>query len=446
MLLLSLVLVLVAALVVVGLITLRQPAPRVASAPPAVLVDVAVARREPVTFVVRSHGVVTPRTRTTLVSEVSGQIVEVAPAFVSGGFFRRGDVLVRIDPRHYETARKRAHSVVAQAQTRVATERALAEYAEKDWQRLRGLQAAAGSASDLTLRKPQLAEAEAGLEYAQADLDKANEDLERTVVRAPYDGMVREKRADVGQFVNTGTALAVTFATDYAEVRLPLPQKDLRHLELAGLTTGVPLAVTLTADIGDAHHEWQGRVVRSEGVFDTDSRVLHVVAQVDDPYHNATDPDGEPLRIGTFVTATIEGRPGGELFVIPRHSLQRGRTLWLVRDDQTIAPSDVQVLRADEEYAYVASGLTDGDVYVMAPPARALPGMTVRTDRPPVGADGGHPPALAQPSQARRVPAAATEFAKQTPTHPAMNQGPPTSTEFAKQTPTRTPAAATSPQ
>lgn len=390
MVLLSLGLVVVAGLVFVALVAAREPAVRVVAQPPAVLVDVAVAHREPVTFVVRSHGVVTPRTRTTLVSEVSGQIVEVALAFVSGGFFQRGDVLVRIDPRHYETARKRARSVVAQAQTRVATERALAEYAEQDWQRLRGLEAAAGRASDLTLRKPQLAEAEAGLEYAQADLDKATEDLERTVVRAPYDGMVREKRADVGQFVNTGTALAVTFATDYAEVRLPLPQKDLRHLELSGLAAGEPLAATLTADIGDAHHEWQGRIVRSEGVFDTDSRVLHVVAQVDDPYRTATDADGEPLRIGTFVGATIEGRPGGELFVIPRHSLQRGRTLWLVRDDQTIAPRDVQVLRADEEYAYVSAGLADGDVYIVVPPERALPGMTVRAGRP-MGEDGGRP-------------------------------------------------------
>lgn len=391
--LLSLLAILAAGLGAVALVALRPQAVRVPVQPPAVLVDVAVAQREPVTFQVRSHGVVTARTRTTLVSEVAGQIVEVAPAFVSGGFFRRGDVLVRIDPRHYETAHKRARSVVAQAETQVATERALAEYAERDWQRLHGLEAATGAASDLTLRKPQLAEAEAGLEYARADLEKATEDLERTVVRAPYDGMVREKRADVGQFVNTGTALAVTFATDYAEVRLPLPQKDLRYVELPGAATAdKPLPVMLTADIGDARHAWQGRLVRSEGVFDVESRVLHVVAQVDDPYRNATDrygeggEGGEPLRIGTFVTATIEGRPGGELFVIPRHSLQRGRTLWLVRDDGTIAPRDVEVLRADEEHAYVGNGLVEGDTYVLVPPESALPGMKVRFDRAPPSA------------------------------------------------------------
>ena len=377
----------VAIVVVLLLVLIRPEAVRVPVEPPAMLVDVAVAKRQPVTFVVRSQGVVTPRTRTTLVSEVSGQIIEVSPAFVSGGFFERGDVLVRIDPRYYEAARKRASSGVAQARTRVATERALAEYAAKDWERLRGLDAAQGPASDLTLRKPQLAEALAGLDFAEADLEKASEDLERTVIRAPYDGMVREKRADVGQFVNPGTALAVTFATDYAEVRLPLPQKDLRYLDLPAPGAAAPLPVSLTADIAGASHAWEGRVVRSEGVFDTDSRVLHVVAQIDDPYRTAPGAGGEPLRIGTFVTATIAGRPGGELFVVPRHSLQRGRTLWLVADDMTIGPRDVAVVRADEEFAYVAGGLAEGDRYTIVPPERALPGTRVRLV--PDGGDGG---------------------------------------------------------
>lgn len=374
--LLAVALLVGAGLLAFGLYAMRPSAERVVASPPAVLVDVMVAKREPVTFVVRSQGVVTARTRTTLVSEVSGQIVEVSPAFVSGGLFKRGDVLVRIDPRYYETAVKRARSGVAQARTKVATERALADYAERDWDRLRGLDAARGEASALTLRKPQLAEAEAGLEFAQADLEKASEDLERTVIRAPYDGMVREKRADVGQFVNTGTALAVTFATDYAEVRVPLPQKDLRYLDLPAAAG--PLEVTLTADIGGVRHDWGGRVVRSEGVFDAESRVLHVVAQVDDPYRTAVGAEGEPLRIGTFVTANIRGRDGGALFVIPRHALERGRTLWIVDDDMTIAPRDVDVLRADEHFAYVEDGIADGERYTAVPPERALPGMPVR--------------------------------------------------------------------
>ena len=365
----------VAALVSWQIIAARPEVERVAAPPPTLLVDVAVAQREPVTFMVRSQGVVSPRTRTTLVSEVSGQIAEVSPVFVSGGFFDKGDVLVRIDPRNYETALKRARSEVAKAQTKVATEHALAGYAYQDWQRLRTLNAAERPASALTLRKPQLAEAVAGLESASADFEKATEDLNRTVIRAPYDGMVREKLADVGQFVNVGTQLAETFATDYAEVRLPLPQIDLQYLELPGPNSDAVLPVTLRADIGGVAQTWEGRIVRSEGVFDADSRVLHVVAQIDNPYGDKGD---EPLRIGTFVTASIQGRPGGDLFVIPRHSLQRGETLWLVGDDMAIQPRNLDIVRADEQFSYVSTGLSDGERYTVTPPEQPLPGMLVR--------------------------------------------------------------------
>lgn len=374
---LPIILIAAAALAAVALFAARTPAVQKPAPPPTLLVDVAVAKREPVTFVVRSQGVVAPRTRTTMVSEVSGTIVEVAPAFVAGGFFAKGDVLVRIDPRNYQTAMKRATAAVAQAKTKVATENALAGYAYQDWERLRSLEAADRPASDLTLRKPQVAEALAQLESAEADLEKATEDLDRTVIRAPYDGMVREKRADIGQFVNTGTPLAETFATDYAEIRLPIPQTELRYLELDKVNGGGALHATLSADIGGVSRNWTAEIVRTEGVFDPDTRVLHLVAQVQEPYLAGR----EPLRIGTFVSASIQGTSAGEVFVIPRHSLERGRTLWVVDDDLTIEPRDLDILRADEGFAYVAAGLADGERYTVTPPENALPGIRVRTNR-----------------------------------------------------------------
>ena len=380
---LPIILIVAAALAAVALFAARTPAAQKPALPPTLLVDVAVAKREPVTFTVRSQGFVAPRTRTTVVSEVSGTIVEVSPAFVAGGFFEKGDVLVRIDPRNYATALKRATATVAQAKTKVATENALAGYAHQDWERLRSLEAADRPASDLTLRKPQLAEAVAGLESAEADLEKATEDLSRTVIRAPYDGMVREKRADVGQFVNTGTPVAETFATDYAEVRLPIPQTDLQYLELERLNADGTLQATLTADIGGVIHNYSAEIVRTEGVFDPDTRVLHLIAQAQDPYTSA----GEPLRIGTFVSAAIEGMEAGDVFVIPRHSLERGRTLWMVGSETrrlaaepilTIQPRDLEVVRTDEDFAYVATGLRDGERYTVTPPENSLPGMRVR--------------------------------------------------------------------
>ena len=325
-------------------------------APPALLVDVVEAKRNPVNFSVESQGSVAPRTQTTLVAEASGQIVEVSPAFVSGGFFRKDDVLVRIDPRNYESAVKRARAAVARAETQLATETATASYAKEDYARLQRLNPNTAPPSALALRKPQLSAAMAELQSAQADLEKAEGDLDRTVIRAPYDGLVRQKIADVGQFVNVGSQLATTFAIDIAEVRLPVTQNDLQFLDVARLRAGVPLAVELSAEMGGEKITWPASITRSEGVFDADTRVLYLVAQVLDPYGLQSAATQVPLMMGTFVSAQIAGRSGGDLFVIPRQSIYRGETIWLVDEDSTIRPSRVDVVRADEKFFYISSG------------------------------------------------------------------------------------------
>ena len=350
---------------------------------PVLLVDAIEARREPVFFRVNTQGAVTPRTESNLVSEVSGQIVEVASNYVSGGFFRKGELLLRIDPRNYQSALKSAQANVARVQTQVAKENALANFALDDWKTLRDLNASTGPISDLALRKPQLAEAIAESISAEAALEKAQEDLNRTSIRAPYDGMVQEKHADVGQYVNTGSQLALIFATDYAEIRLPITQRELALVDLPSADgSSLPLPVTLTSQAGKIQHTWQGLIVRSEGVFDSASRVLYVVAQVEDPY-NQSGRNGELLRIGTFVTASIQGRFGGALFTIPRHALQRGETLWIIDEQQKIYPRDVQIVSTDEEYAYVDGGLVNGDRYTITPIDQPLPGMPVRVNTLP---------------------------------------------------------------
>ena len=360
--------------------------PEVATAsvePPALLVDVIEAKRNPVTFSVQSQGSVAPRTQTTLVAEASGQIIEVSPAFVSGGFFRKDDVLVRIDPRNYASVVKRARAAVARAETQLATETATASYAQEDYARLQRLNPNTAPPSALALRKPQLSAAMAELQSAQADLEKAEGDLDRTVIRAPYDGLVRQKIADVGQYVNVGSQLASTFAIDIAEVRLPITQNDLQYLEISRLRAGLPLEAVLRAELGGQTVSWPASITRSEGVFDADTRVLYLVAQVLDPYgvQAGTEMAQLPLMMGTFVSAEIAGRTGGDLFVIPRQSIYRGETLWLVDEDSTIRPTRVDVVRADENFFYVSDGLVEGDRYCATSVEQPLPGMKVRVSR-----------------------------------------------------------------
>ena len=207
----------------------------------------------------------------------------------------------------------------------------------------------------------------------------AEEDLRRTVIRAPYDGMVQEKLADIGQFVNTGAQLARTFAVDRVEVRLPLSQQDLKFLDLRGLSAGRQLPVRLAAVIGGVPYVWDASIVRSEGVFDAASRVLYVVAQIEDPY-DLSGRSREPLRIGTFVSAEIEGEAGGDLFAIPRHALTRGQTVWVIEQDSRIQPRVLEIVRSDEDFAYVSGGIEEGERYTTTPIEQPLPGMKVRVE------------------------------------------------------------------
>lgn len=365
---------------ILGFLLLRGIKPELETAieePPAYLVAVQVAQREQVRFELSSQGTVKPKTSTSLVSEVAGRVSEISPKFVSGGFFEPDETLVRIDPRNYETTLKRAELALARARVRVDTERALAGYAAEDWEKFVASNSSNTGPSELTLRKPQLAEVLAEFSAAEAELKQAQDDLARTTVHAPYQGLVMETSVDVGQYVGVGTTLARTVSVDYAEVRLPISLNDLEYLTLPERSSSSPVPVQLRATLGGVVSFWDGMIVRTEGVIDTQSRVIHAVAEIKDPYD--IDSTGrELLRFGTYVNAVIQGNDAGNLFMIPRHAVYQGSRVWVVNADDTIAPKSVTVVRFDDDYAYIKNGLEDGDVYCVTPLDRPLPGMKVK--------------------------------------------------------------------
>ena len=362
--------------VAITLLAGTPPPARGQAEPPAVPITVISAKREPVRFTVTSQGSVAPRIQTTIVSEVTGHIVEVSPSLESGGFFESNEILARIDPRNYETARRRAQADLARARTNVQTEQAMATQAQEDFEKFQSL-TDAREATDLTLRKPQLATALAELDLAKAALRKAEEDLERTVIRAPFDGMIVQKHADLGQFVNTGTQLATSVSIDLAEIRLPLSIKDFQYLDLQHLSGENTIPVKLTAETGvDETSVWEGQIVRSEGFINETSRVVYVVAQVKRPYEPTEERPA--LLFGTFVTAEITGREAGELFVIPRDVVQPGQTVWVVADEDKLFPKQLSIVRSDRDFSYVQSGLIDDDKICTTPLDQPVPGMRIR--------------------------------------------------------------------
>ena len=251
---------------------------------------------ETVRIPVVSQGTVRPRTETQLVPEIAGRVTWVAPSFAEGGFFEEGDVLLRLDRFDYEQAVVTARSQLAQARLRLAQEEAEAEVAQREWDAL-----GRGDPRELTLRKPQLENARASVAAAEANVERAARDLERADVTAPYAGRVRTKNVDLGQFVTVGSAIATIYAVDVAEVGLSLPDEELAYLDLQlayrGTTNQRGPRVVLSTTFAGARYEWSGRVVRTESEFDPVTRMVQVVAEVQDPYAAGPDPRRPPLRL-----------------------------------------------------------------------------------------------------------------------------------------------------
>ena len=180
-----------------------------------------------VPMIVSCQGTVSPRTESQLVPEVSGRVIWVSPSMVSGGFFEAGETLLKIDANDYRQLVVTAEAEVARAKLRLEQEDAEAILAAKEWKEL-----GEGEADPLTLRQPQLVDARAAVAAAEAHLEKRGRDLERTNIRAPYVGRVRQENVDLGQFVTVGSPLATIYAIDKAEIRLPLPDTELAYLDL----------------------------------------------------------------------------------------------------------------------------------------------------------------------------------------------------------------------
>ena len=340
--------------------------------PPGVRVTEIALRDVPLS--VTSQGTVRPRTESQLVSEIAGRVTGVAPSFAEGGFFEMGDVLVTIDPFDYQQAVVSARSQLAQARLRFAQEEAEADVAVREWDAL-----GRGDPRALTLRKPQLEDARASVAGAEAGLERAQRDLERAEIAAPYPGRVWKKSVDIGQFIRVGDAVATIYAVDVAEVRLPLPDEQLAYLDLplsyrGGADQPAP-RVTLRATFAGGTHEWQGRIVRTEGEIDPVSRMVHAVAEVLDPYAPGSRP---PLAVGMYVEAEIAGRTARNVAVVPRAAL-RGKDRVLVVDaDDRLSFREIDILRATTDAIYVRGGLADGDLVVVSPLDSPTEGMRVQ--------------------------------------------------------------------
>jgi RND family efflux transporter MFP subunit len=335
------------------------------------------AEAEDIRLSVLAEGTVRPRAESELVPEIAGRVMWVSPSLAIGGFFEEGDEMLKIDRREYELAVTRSRAAVAQAELRVATEEQEAAVARKEWEDL-----GQGEPTALVLREPQLAEANAARASAQAALEQTQFDLERTVVKAPFAGRIRRKQVDIGQYVQRGQSVATLYSTDVAEIKLPIPDKELEFLNLplayrdAEARAAGPSAV-VSADFAGQTYKWQGRIVRTEGEIDPQTRMVQALAQVENPYAQAPNSSRPPLAVGMFVQAEIAGRTVRAIS-LPRTALRGESVAWVINDRNQIEFRELDILRLEHDRVLVRGGIEPGERVCVSALEAAVQGMEVK--------------------------------------------------------------------
>jgi RND family efflux transporter MFP subunit len=333
-------------------------------------------KTEQVTITVKTQGEVRPKTEIDLIPQVSGRIVAMSESFNEGAEFSPDSLLMKIDDTEYKLAVIRAEAHVAEAQTALEREHATAKLKKEEWREGRKDQ----EPTPFSLNLTQVAEAEAKLLSAKADLSKARLDLNRTEIRVPFYGRVRERYVGIGQYVTAGTKVGRVFSIDIAEVRLPLTDSQLVELNLplgykAEDLLTAPRA-SFRATLGNREFFWEGKIVRIDAAINQDTRLIYATAEVIDPYGlGATE--GMPLAVGMFVSAEIEGVSEQQAYVMPRLALRNQDTVYVINAENRLEIRTVKVLSTSEEQVLVTSGVSQGEHVVTSTLPNAADGMAV---------------------------------------------------------------------
>jgi len=308
-----------------------------------------------INIIIKSQGSIIPQKESQIFPEIIGPVVYVSSKLYEGSSFNRGDILARIDSKDYELDIKSAESTLAAAKTKLSFEEAESNSAREEWEKI-GL----GEPGDLTLRIPQLKQAKSAVEAAEANLERLKRNLDKTIIKAPYDGLVRKKNIDIGTVVSPGFLLASVYATDYVEIKLPIPDEDLAFLDIPLDGTEIEIKnqsrVNLIGSFGGEKIIWDGKIVRMEAEIDPKSRMAILIGRVSNPYDLSKYKI--PLRVGQFVEAEIVGKNFKNLYTINRELIRNSNQVVTINQlDTTLDFRSVNIIRYVDDNALINQGL-----------------------------------------------------------------------------------------
>lgn len=339
----------------------------------AALVEVLTARRGDYSPQLVVLGVVQAAQEIVLSPRVQGQVIEVAPRFVPGGMVRKGETLVRIDPADFENAVSIRTSELQQVQASLEIEEGRQSLARKELELLG--ETIGNTNRALVLRKPQYASIQAQINAAEAALERAQLDLERTTIPAPFDAQVLERSVNVGSQVSSSDSLGRLVGVDEYWIQAAVPVRNLRWIQMPKdgvLGSSVKLR---DEDAWGVGVEREARVARLIGSLDRQSRMARVLITISDPL--GQESQAPPLILGALIEARIEGRRIEDVVRLRREFVRDEDKVWVMKDNKLEIRETVIEFR-DAQYAYIREGLSDGDEVVISTLATVADGVGLR--------------------------------------------------------------------
>lgn len=362
----------------IGIAAVLISNPRRATEVPPEIVPISVrvieVKEESVQLTVESQGKAQPARRVNVSANVAGPIEWVSPSLEAGGYVAEGEPLIRLELNDFQTAVARSQASVAQAE-------AEATFAASDLKRIKEL-ASRRLASEAELQNSERLEtvSAARLEEARANLNQAELDADRAVLRAPFNSIVASRDVELGQYVNRAQNVALLFDADRIDVRVPLAIKQLGYLDVAPgfrgeFSSDKAPSVELSGNYGGRLYSWEGTLLRTEASIDPNSNTVQSIIRIQQP---EADSDIIPLPVGLFVEARIQGRRLNNIITLPRSVLRNNAQVLVVDAENKMSFRDVEILRLEEERVLISAGLSPGDLICISPIQAVTDGMTVQ--------------------------------------------------------------------
>ncbi len=363
---------------VYGFRYLGEVRPEVVAQPverPVVLVDTEMPQRFADPIPVRGEGFIRPFREVALAAETSGRIVEMHPALKRRGRFAEGEVLIRLDDASAVAALDQTDANIASTQARL--ELVQTQLARAETLRARGVI----PQEQLDQLEAQQTELSASLTALQAGRRTAEIALDRTMIRAPFDGAVLSSSAELGAVANPGQTLATLYSADQLEVTVPVRQAEAALIP--GLFDGAEGSARVTADFAGRSYAWQARIARVDNALDNRTRTLNVTLRLEN--ETAERVAGEaaasgvpPALINAFARAAIDGIADDGVYAIPSTAYRDGDAVWVYADGSLqILPA--QRIHVDGERSFVRiPELAEGAELITSSLNTAFAGMKLR--------------------------------------------------------------------